>query len=65
MRSTPDLAFWVRVLAASARPESDSRLRVFINSASHAGFLNERGKKALALSGTLIAFADEDDGFRQ
>jgi hypothetical protein len=29
--------------------ESDSRLRVFINSASHAGFPNERGKEALAL----------------
>src|SRR6266567_6981835 len=34
-------------------PESDSRLRVFINSASHAGFPNERGKEALVLSGTL------------
>ena len=40
-------------------PESDSRLRVFINSAPHAGFLNERGKEALALSGTLKAGASE------
>src|SRR6266516_1657990 len=40
-------------------PESDSRLRVFINSASHAGFPNERGKEALALSGTLKAGASE------
>jgi hypothetical protein len=38
-------------------PESDSRLRTFINSASHAGFPNERGKEAL--SGTLKAEASE------
>src|SRR5262249_20600164 len=29
-------------------PESDSRLRAFINSASHAGFPNEREKEALS-----------------
>ena len=38
-------------------PESDSRLRTFINSASHAGLPNERGKEAL--SGTLKAEASE------
>src|SRR5262249_3259962 len=44
MRSTSDLAFRVRVLASVCSPESDSRLRAFINSAPHSGFPNERRK---------------------
>ena len=38
-------------------PKSDSRLRAFINSASHSGFPNERRKEAL--SATLKAEASE------